>query len=178
MEAQRKLETYVRELERWNRTVNLTSLKDEALVRRLVVEPAWIGQKLQMSGKLADIGSGNGSPGIPIYVTCSFRTAHLVESRVRKAAFLRHVAQQLDPAGIVVHRVRAEEIQALETVDWVTLQAVRPSEALLATLRRLFRSTTRVVWITSGQREPVTGAIHVSVPGGKTEAWSFQLDQF
>jgi 16S rRNA (guanine527-N7)-methyltransferase len=175
---QEKLGVYVRELERWNRTLNLTALEGAELLRRLVVEPAWIGQQLQVSGKLADIGSGNGSPGIPLYVTCSLEKAHLVEARARRAAFLRHVAHELDPPGILVHKIRVEDIEELEGVDWITLQAVSPSASLLETLRRLFRPTTRVVWITAAREAPVTGAARVPVPGSNTEAWVFQLDQF
>ena len=70
-----KLATYCTELDRWNLKMNLTGLKDAEMVRRLVVEPVWIGAQLEMSGSLTDIGSGNGSPetvpggasgGIPI----------------------------------------------------------------------------------------------------------------
>jgi hypothetical protein len=64
-----QLTIYIRELERWNKKLNLTSLAGPELIRRLVSEPAWIGQQLQMSGVLADIGSGNGSPGVPLYLT-------------------------------------------------------------------------------------------------------------
>jgi 16S rRNA (guanine527-N7)-methyltransferase len=174
---QKKLGVYVQELERWNRTVNLTALKGPELIRRLIVEPIRIGRELQMSGKLADIGSGNGSPGIPLYVTCSLKRVHLVEARSRRAAFLRHMAHELDPQGIVVHKARVEDIEKLEDVDWITLQAVRPTARLLETLRRLFRPTTRVVWITAAKDEPVPGARRFSIPGSNTEVWVFQLDQ-
>jgi 16S rRNA (guanine527-N7)-methyltransferase len=173
-----KLELYIRELERWNRTVNLTSLRGAELVRRLVVAPAWIGQQLQMSGKLADIGSGNGSPGIPLFVTCTMGGVHLIEARARRAAFLRHMAAELDPRRVNVHRARVEDMIALEPVEWITLQAVRPSGPLVEALRRLCASTTRVVWITASQRPPTAGALRVAVPWGRSEAWVFRLDQF
>ena len=174
-----KLATYARELERWNRTVNLTSLRGADLIRRLIVEPAWIGQELQLSGKLADIGSGNGSPGLPLYVTRSLARVHLVEARARRAAFLRHIANQLDGDEIVVHRTRVEDIDPpFERVDWITIQALSPSAGLLSALRRLFDPTTRVVWITGRSSSPVSGASRICVPGSTTEVWVFQLDQF
>ncbi len=173
-----KLALYIRELEYWNRKVNLTSLQGAELVRRLVVEPAWIGQQLQMSGKLADIGSGNGSPGIPLFVTCNMSGVHLIEVRARRAAFLRHMATQLDARRVNVHKARVEDMSELEPVEWITLQAVRPSGPLVEALCRLCRSTTRVVWITAAQRAPARGALRVAVPWGQSEAWVFRLDQF
>ena len=177
--AERKsLETYVGELERWNHTVNLTALKGAELVRRLVAEPAWIGAQLQMSGNLIDVGSGNGCPGIPLFVTRRLNRVDLIEARVRRAAFLRHIGNQLSP-GIVVHRVRLEDLQEAPTgIEWITLQAVDPSERLMETLQHLFAPTTSVVWITSKEKPKRRDATLISVPNSNTVAWVFRLDQF
>jgi len=173
-----RLALYVRELEHWNRTVNLTSLRGAELVRRLIVEPAWVGQELQLSGKLADIGSGNGSPGVPLYVTRKLTRVHLVEARSRRAAFLRHIANQLDGREITVHKTRVEDLDPpLERVEWITLQAVNPTAVLLRAMRRLFHPTTRVVWITGRATEPTRGASRICIPRSSTEVWVFQLDQ-
>jgi 16S rRNA (guanine527-N7)-methyltransferase len=175
---QKKLVVYVQELERWNRTVNLTSLKGEELVRRLVVEPAWIGQELQLSGILADVGSGNGCPGIALCVTRKLQRVHLIEARTKRAAFLRQVAQRLVLEQMVVHRSRVEDIhEQLAPVDCITLQAVSPTPQLMKALRGIFPATTRVVWITSRACAPTKDALHISVPGSNSEAWVFQLDQ-
>ena len=175
---QAKLVLYVQELERWNRTVNLTSLKGAELIRRLVVEPAWIGHELQLSGTLADIGSGNGSPAVSLCVTRNLQQAHLIEARTKRAAFLRQVAQRLELQQIVVHRCRVEDIQEkFQPVDCITMQAVSPTPQLMGSLRRIFSETTRVVWITSGTNAPAKHAVHISVPGSNSEVWDFRLDQ-
>jgi 16S rRNA (guanine(527)-N(7))-methyltransferase RsmG len=175
---QRKLVMYLEELERWNQTVNLTSLKGEDLVRRLIVEPAWIGQELQLSGIVADVGSGNGCPGIALGLTRDLQRVHLIEARTKRAAFLRHIAQRLELEQIVVHRNRVEDIEEkLESVDCITLQAVSPTPHLMKALRRIVRETTRVVWITSGAAAPAKEASRISVPGSNSEVWVFRLDQ-
>jgi 16S rRNA (guanine(527)-N(7))-methyltransferase RsmG len=176
---QEKLETYVRELERWNKTVNLTALKGNELVRRLIAEPVWIGLELQMSGNLVDVGSGNGCPGVPLCITRQLKRVDLIEARVRRAAFLRHIASKLSPNEIVVHRVRLEEMRdPLEGVDWITLQAVDPAPKLIQKLQVLCASTTRVVWITSSEKPMMRSASRISVPGSNTVAQVSQLDQF
>jgi 16S rRNA (guanine(527)-N(7))-methyltransferase RsmG len=175
---QKKLVLYMQELERWNRTVNLTSLKGAELVRRLVVEPAWIGQELQLSGIVADVGSGNGCPGVALCVTRKLQRVHLIEARTKRAAFLRHIAQRLELGQIVVHRNRLEDIEEkLEAVDCITLQAVSPTPQLLKALGHIFPATTRVVWITSGASAPSKDASLISVPGSNSEVWVFRLDQ-
>ena len=175
---QKRLNIYIRELQHWNRRVNLTSLEGVQLIRRLIVEPIWIGRELQMSGNLADIGSGNGSPGIPIYLACGLKTVRLVEARTKRAAFLRHIAGQLNGDGIIVHKSRVEDIQEpFKTVEWVTLQAVNPG-SVIASLRRLFNSTTHVVWLTARREALMRAASRICVPGSESEAWVFELDQF
>jgi len=175
---QEKLVLYVEELERWNRTVNLTSLKGADLVRRLVAEPAWIGQELQLSGILADIGSGNGSPAVSLCATRNLQQAHLIEARTKRAVFLRYIAQRLQLQQIVVHRSRVEDIaEKFASVECITLQAVSPTPQLMNGLRRIFPETTRVVWITSGATAPTSTASRISVPGSNSEVWDFRLDQ-
>lgn len=167
----------MRELERWNAKLNLTALTGEELVRRLVLDPIDIGRKLQVSGTLLDVGSGNGSPGIPLHLALGLKRSVLVEARQKRAAFLRHVANMLDGDGIEVYRSRLEDLESTLRVDWISLQAVQPSPKLLATLRRFAYETTRVVWITSIDSPPVARASRVEKEDHGTAAWVFQLDQ-
>jgi 16S rRNA (guanine527-N7)-methyltransferase len=168
---------YGDELERWSRRVNLTALKGHDLARRLIVEPIRIGRELELSGVLADIGSGNGSPAIPLCLTRSFGTVHLIEARARRAAFLRHIVGVLGLTYVRVHKTRTESMDRLpDAVDWTTLQAVAPTPELLGDLRRIAGQSTKIVWITSQQSPPVP-AEHLVLPDSETEAWIFRLDQ-
>jgi 16S rRNA (guanine527-N7)-methyltransferase len=174
---QNKLLLYLEELERWDKKMNLTSLRGAELVRRVVVEPAWVGQELQLSGTLVDIGSGNGCPAIALSVTRNFQRAHLIEARTKRAVFLRHIATRLQLPEVTVHRSRVEDlVEKIESVDCITLQAVNPTPELLSALRKLFPGTTRVVWITSGASAPSISAKRISVPGSNSEIWDFRLD--
>lgn len=177
-EIEQKLQSYIDELRRWNARINLTALEGQDLYRRLVAEPLWIGRQLQMSGTLLDLGSGNGSPGIPLYLGCCLERADLVEARVKRAAFLRHVASRLQASGIVVHRSRLEDMEVPSgAVSWITMQGVKPGTGVVAAMQRLFPSTTRVVWITSGASD-VTSSESLVVPESSTIVRVLQLDQF
>ena len=176
-EAQRsRLLHYMAALERWDRAINLTSLKGPDLVRRLVAEPLWIANQLQLSGNLADIGSGNGSPAIPFCIAGGVRQVHLVESRSRRSAFLRQMVMELGLERVTIHNERVEDVEPgrLPHLEWITLQAVRPEKTLIEALRPFLSSTTTIVWITSIDKPPVPAARKVAVPKSRTLVWLFQ----
>lgn len=148
------------------------------MVRRLVVEPVWIGLQLKMRGALVDIGSGNGSPAIPLRVSCQLDECHLVEARTKRAAFLRHVTATLKLPNAVVHRSRFEDaIRELKRVDWITLQGVALTAALLAQIKTIAASTTTIVWISApGVNTDIKPLKTLKVPLTGTEVFLFQLD--
>lgn len=176
-EQRGKLADYCRELERWNRKINLTGLEGVELVRRLVAQPVWIAHKLQLSGVLVDIGSGNGSPAIPMRVVSSLSATHLVEARAKRAAFLRHVVITLGLGAVETHLGRFETI-APEIVEpsWVTLQAVSLTSQLIDSIRKIATKTTRVVWI-GGDRSPALPLIlDLQVPNSDRHVLVLTLD--
>ena len=171
----KQLGAYCSALEHWNTKINLTNLNGALLVRRLVAEPVWIGLELNLSGTLLDVGSGNGSPAIPLTVTRPFEAVHLVESRLKRAAFLRHVRAELQ-VSMAIHHMRLEEMKEL-VPDWITLQAVALSDAMRTTLRRFCGPRTKIAWITARKSAPAPNAQQLCVPNSETAAWIFQLDQ-
>jgi 16S rRNA (guanine(527)-N(7))-methyltransferase RsmG len=173
-----KLSLYCDELVHWNRKLNLTGLSGAPLVRRLVVEPVWIARELGLQGSLVDIGSGNGSPAIPFQIVSSLSQGHLVEARLKRAAFLRHVIGTLGLATTVVHRTRFEDIaKTLGKCDWVSLQAVAFTEELLGSIEEIAHPTTTIVWITSAETTVFRPSFrNLSVPWTGTRVLLFRLD--
>jgi 16S rRNA (guanine527-N7)-methyltransferase len=173
-----QLVQYCDELDRWNKKINLTGLKGHDLVRRLVVEPVWSAQELQLSGTLADIGSGNGSPAIPMHIVRDLERCELIEVRAKRVAFLRHISANLRLSAVTVHHSRFEEAaRNLEKVDWITLQAVALTGQILDSIRQISLPTTTIVWITSGTHPPVEPFRRVLVPVTGSEVLLFRLDQ-
>ena len=99
-------------LERWLEDVvatsGLTSL-DSVEARRVLLEDALRGLSLVAAedGSVVDVGSGGGSPGIPLAVSLPDRAFTLLESQRRKATFLERVTEGL--ANVEVVWGRAEE---------------------------------------------------------------------
>jgi 16S rRNA (guanine527-N7)-methyltransferase len=136
---------YLEILSRWNGRLNLTSLPlgasfPDSTIDKLIVEPL-IATRVVGGGRSSwvDIGSGNGSPAIPIRVVWGSGSLTMVESRERKSAFLREVVRQLGFARTQVVSARFEAL-ALTDVDLVTVRAVRIDHSIEAALARCVRS--------------------------------------
>src|SRR5262245_21627170 len=86
-----KLAAYFGLMAKWNTTLNLTALQvepasDEA-IDRLIVEPVVAAALVDPKDiLLVDLGSGGGSPGIPLKVSAPHLQLILVESKARKSA--------------------------------------------------------------------------------------------
>lgn len=101
---------YVGLLEKWNRTYNLTAVREPAaMVTQHLLDTLAILPHLP-GGSLADIGSGGGIPGVPIAVAQPERPVTLVESNQKKAAFLRQVAIELGLTNVEVVEGRVESL--------------------------------------------------------------------
>jgi 16S rRNA (guanine527-N7)-methyltransferase len=119
---------YLEELLVWNRKVNLIGLRSrdricvELLADSLAPVP-WIPN----SGRMLDIGSGAGLPGIPIKILRPGLTVDLLEPSAKKHSFLKHVLRLLQMEGIRAIRGRAERSDKQVNAgayDMVTARAV------------------------------------------------------
>lgn len=128
----RQLETYLELLERWNRAINLTSLPLDGYplrsLERLILEP-FLAAQFVAPGPLAwvDVGSGSGSPAIPLKIIRPESILTLIEPRGRKAAFLSEAIRALHLADAQVLQVRFEDLRQefREAAQLVTVRAVR-----------------------------------------------------
>jgi 16S rRNA (guanine527-N7)-methyltransferase len=98
-------------VERWLRrlvvTPGLTSIHDLAEARRVHVDAALAALPLLDRGPVVDVGSGGGSPGIPLAAARPDLEFHLLESSRKKCAFLSEVAAEFPNVEVVC--ARAEE---------------------------------------------------------------------
>lgn len=125
------LYAYYSLLTRWNRRINLTALPldppTDRTIDRLLVEPLAAAPLLSAAspGPWLDLGSGGGSPAIPLSLALD-RKVTLVEARDRKAAFLRAVVRDLG-LDAEVAGCRFEHLPSRGDVMLVTARAVRTS---------------------------------------------------
>ena len=146
-----RFETYYTLLSRWNARINLTALNlasgDEA-IDRLLIEPLIAARAVGPSdAKLIDIGSGGGSPAIPLAIAAPQLALTMVESKVRKSAFLREAIRTLElNAQVQTHRYEAllAEPGMHEFADILSLRAVRVDVKTLVGLQAFVKSGGRM----------------------------------
>jgi 16S rRNA (guanine527-N7)-methyltransferase len=156
LEAVNPLDTYFDLLVKWNTRINLTSLPlnplaDEA-VDRLFVEPlAALPYVPPESISWFDLGSGGGSPAIPLRVASGHGALTMVEAKARKAAFLRDVVRLLNLPNCSVENARLEAVAQAHrgSAHLVTVRAVRADAALTDAVASLLGFEGRLLLFTS-----------------------------
>ena len=108
-------------LQRWNRRVNLTSIRaPQEIVERHFGEALYLAKVIGEAKNLVDVGSGAGFPGLPFAVARPDVKVTLVESVGKKATFLREVSRPL--RNVSVYHGRVEDLQ--DSFEWLTMRAV------------------------------------------------------
>ncbi|WP_166212026.1 16S rRNA (guanine(527)-N(7))-methyltransferase RsmG [Cognatiluteimonas telluris] len=115
---------YLALLDRWNRTYNLTAIRDprEMVARHLLDSLAMHAST--PGGRLADLGTGAGLPGIPLAIAQPQRQVTLVESNGKKARFLREAVRTLALGNAQVAQSRIEALDAGGQFDAITARAL------------------------------------------------------
>lgn len=139
-----KLEVYFKLLSAWNEKMNLTGLDlselSPAAIDRLLIEPLIAAKHVTTPvTRMIDIGSGGGSPAIPLALAIALPHVLLVEAKTRKSVFLREVLRALEITEAEVVTSRFEELltrPALhEAHELLTLRAVRVEGSVLMNLQ-------------------------------------------
>jgi 16S rRNA (guanine527-N7)-methyltransferase len=110
VETAPRLLDYLALLRHWNRTYNLTAIREpgQMLVKHLFDSLAIVPHV--PPGRLADLGTGPGLPGIPVALVRPDVSVTLVESNGKKARFLREALRRLEITNARVIEKRAEEM--------------------------------------------------------------------
>lgn len=129
-----RLAQFVELLGKWQKKINLVgreTLKD--VWRRHVLDSAQIAPHIsKLDGKIADIGSGAGFPGMILAIITN-KHIHLIESDARKCVFLSEAARVTEAQVTIINR-RVESVTDMK-FDVVIARAVAPLNELIALAR-------------------------------------------
>jgi len=174
-----QLVAYLELLLRWNKRINLTGVRDwESCVSRHFGESLYLGRWVKLNGRLLDIGSGAGFPGLCLKIIFPDLSVTLLEPVAKKRAFLKEVARV---CGMNLVEVRGERLgdfaggASPPVYDSATARAVGHLEELLPLASRclkpggeLFlwlgpRQARQIGYIEGGMSEVGT----LPLPGGR-----------
>ena len=143
VEVQQKLVHYIQLIARWNKTFNLTAIRDvtemvsKHLLDSLAVQPYLEGSLI------LDVGSGAGLPGIPFAITCPEKHFVLLDSNGKKTRFLTQAKIDLKLDNIDVVHSRVEDYQPVAETgdriyfDVITARAYATSDQILQSTAHL-----------------------------------------
>ena len=134
------IQSYIGLLLQWNRSISLTTVTDpEDVVRFHFGESLFAASCVPITdGRLADVGSGAGFPGLPLKMLIPSLDLTLIESNAKKAAFLAEAVRRLGLDGVHIFRGRMEEFQdgldliSSTSFDVITARAFGQFDSLLA----------------------------------------------
>jgi 16S rRNA (guanine527-N7)-methyltransferase len=140
-----RLQQLLDELERWNRTYNLTAItKREDMVTHHLLDSLAVSPELQGT-TIADVGTGAGFPGLPLAVLNPERRFTLIDSAGKKIRFVSHVAHALGLTNVEALHVRVESLRPEKPFDTVVTRAFAPLPEMLEKVAPLCGPATHVV---------------------------------
>jgi 16S rRNA (guanine527-N7)-methyltransferase len=129
------IQQYMKILLTWNEKINLTAIRDPLeILYRHFCESMYAAVAVPVEkGRLADVGSGAGFPGIPLKIMRPELQVFLIESNMKKATFLAEVLRNIELPETRVLVSRYEELgEEVAPVDFVCSRAVGEFEPFLA----------------------------------------------
>ena len=166
--ARDNLLRYVELLAKWNRTYNLTAIRDPLdMVRHHLLDSLVVIPHLPVAdGLLADVGSGAGLPGIPLAIARPQWRITLNDASQKRAAFLRQAAIELGLANVAVHEGRVEKWRPAERFAVVISRAFAQLARFIACCRHLVRPGGVLAAMTGAAPGDASGAeiIELHVP--------------
>ena len=164
-----KIREYVELLATWNRTISLTAIDDKMeVVARHFGESIFAASAVPIrSGRLADVGTGAGFPGLPLKIVAEGMSVVLLEPNLKKCAFLNEVKLKLGLNDVEVARSRYEDYRfGGSSFDFVCARALGDYRRLLRSARTMLAPSGQVVlWL--GEED--------SILVGRTIGWSWDL---
>jgi len=132
-----KLLEYLEQLRRWNRTYNLTAVRDPArmitrhLLDSLSILP-WVSGR-----RLLDAGTGAGLPGVPLAIARPGLDVTLLDSSGKKVRFLNHLRRELGLQNVHPVQARLEEYEPTDHFDCIVSRAFASLAAYAEAARHL-----------------------------------------
>lgn len=144
-DAARQLLRLLDELERWNRSFNLTAITDrrEMLTHHLLDSLSVL--PFMQGARVVDVGTGAGFPGLPLAIADPGRHYTLLDSNGKKVRFVGHARRVLGLANVEPLHARAEDWRPDAPFDTVVARAFAPLPRLATQVAPLCGPGTRVV---------------------------------
>jgi len=148
--VQQKLVHYIQLIARWNKTFNLTAIRDvEDMVSRHLLDSLAVQPYIE-GNTVLDIGSGAGLPGIPLAITSPQKRFVLIDSNGKKTRFLTQAKIDLKLENVEVVNQRVEDYFPEKDghriyFDVITARAYAATDDILSSSSHLHSEATQIL---------------------------------
>jgi 16S rRNA (guanine527-N7)-methyltransferase len=148
--VQQKLVHYIQLIARWNKTFNLTAIRDvEEMVSKHLLDSLAVQPYLE-GNRVLDVGSGAGLPGIPFAITSPDKHFVLIDSNGKKTRFLMQAKIDLKLDNVEIINQRVEDYQPIQDghriyFDVITARAYATTDDILSSTSHLQNEATRIL---------------------------------
>lgn len=136
-----QFEEIIARLEKWNKAYNLTAIRDPGqMVTLHLLDSLAIAQYLK-PGRLLDVGTGPGFPGIPLAILQPEREYFLLDSNGKKTRYLKQLVFEMGLKQVTVLDTRVEQWQPDRPFDVIVSRAFASLDKMVQLTRHLLADT-------------------------------------
>ena len=140
---------------KWSERINLSTIKDQHdVIYKHFVDSLVVLPVLKGCSTIVDVGSGGGFPGIPIKIMKPHSAVYLLETREKKAVYLKHATRTmgLNKTYVVtsnIENLKQDELVEIfgeKKVDAVLFRALKPSLKMLHNLKPMLSDKGKILF--------------------------------
>lgn len=140
-----RLVDYIELLHRWNRTFNLTAVRQpQQMVSRHLLDSLAVLPHIG-EGWVVDVGSGAGLPGIPLALARPQQRFVLIDTNSKKTRFMQQAKIVLGLDNVEVVHSRVQQYQPSRPVDTIIARAYAATDDIIDTTRHLHHGGVRLL---------------------------------
>ena len=134
-----KLEIYLATLKKWNKVYNLTAInEDSEIIVKHFLDSLSVNQYIQNSGRILDVGTGAGFPGLILALFNPEKSFVLVDGVSKKISFLQEMIGKLNLKNVIAVHTKVEQYNVAEQFDIIISRA-------FADIKKMIKLTSHLI---------------------------------
>jgi len=141
-----KLEIYLATLKKWNRVYNLTAIdEDSEIIVKHFLDSLSVNQYIQNSGRILDVGTGAGFPGLILALFNPKKSFVLVDGVSKKISFLQEMIGKLNLKNAIAVHTKVEQYKVAEQFDMIISRAFADIKKMIKLTNHLMKDDGRFI---------------------------------